>query len=69
MPEEVRVEQGHLPAALAPDQPPGQEHERHDPEGHQEADELTALLPDQDPEDHTAHTDDGQDRTDHVDLA
>ena len=69
MPEQVRVEQGDPPVALALEQPPGQEHQRHDPEGQEQADELTALLPHQDPEDHAAHADDRQDRTHHVDVA
>ena len=69
VPEQVRVEQGHLALALAPDQPPGQQHQRHGTDDHEQADELAALLPDQDPEHHAAHADDGQDRADHVDLA
>ena len=69
MPEQVRVEQRDLLLALAPDQPPGQRHQRDCPDSHEQADELAALLPDQDPEHHAAHADDRQDRADDVDLA
>ena len=63
------VEQGDLCLALAPDEPPGQRDQRHGPDRHEQADELAALLPDQDPEHDAAHADDGQDRADDVDLA
>jgi hypothetical protein len=69
MPEQVRVEQGHLSLAFAPDEPPGQHRERHGPDRHQQADVLAALLPDQDPQHDAAHADDGQDGADDVDLA
>ena len=69
MPEQVRVEQGHLALALAPDQPPGEQHQGHGPDHHEQADVLAAFLPDEDAEDHTAHAEDGQDGADDVDLA
>ena len=58
-----------LPSALAPDEPVGEGGERDGADGHQEADELAALLPDEDAEHDAAHADDGQDGADQVDLA
>jgi hypothetical protein len=68
MPEQLRIEQGDPVLALAPEKPPGQHPQRHGPDGHGQGNELPALLPDQDPEHHATHADDGEDRSDHVHL-
>ena len=69
VPEQVRVEQGHLLRPLAPDEPPGQGRQGHGSDRHEQADELAALLPDEDPEHHPTHAEHGQQGADQVDLA
>ena len=67
--EQVGVQQGGLPPALALDEPVGEQGQGDDTDGNDEADVATTLLPDQDAEDNAPHTDDGEDRTHEVDLA
>ena len=69
VPEQARVEQGDLLLALALGQPAGQQEQGHDPDQHQQADVLPALLPHQDAEHDATHAEHGQDGADDVDLA
>ena len=69
MAEKVRVEQGRLSFAVAPHQPTGQRPERERADRDGQPDELAALLPDQNPQDHAAHADDREDGPRSVDLA
>src|SRR4249919_2948930 len=66
--EEARVEQRHLPPALATYEPPSQGRERDGTDRHCQPDVGASLLPDQDAEDDPAHPDDREDRSDKVDL-
>src|SRR5262249_19901022 len=67
--EEAWVEQGRLSRALATGEPPGERPEGEDAYRDQRDHEVSALLPDEDPEHDAAHPDRGEDRADDVDAA
>ena len=58
-----------LPSRLRRDEPAGERAERDEADRDQEADELPALLPDEDADHDAAHADGRQDRADDVDAA
>ena len=66
--EQVRVEQGQLALALAPDQPVGERREGEDADRDERSDPLAALLPDEDAQHDAAHAQNGEDRADGVDA-
>ncbi len=67
--EEVGVEQRRLARALAPHEPAGERPEGEQADRDQDADELAALLPDEDADHDAAHADGRQHRADDVDAA
>ena len=66
--EQLRIEQRHLPLAVAPHEPAGERPQRERADRDQQQDVVPALLPHEDAEHHAAHPDHGQDRAAQVDL-
>jgi hypothetical protein len=67
--EQARVEQRGLAGPLAPHEPPGEQCHRDGPDRDQQPDGLAALLPDENAEHESAHSEHGEDCAHDVDVS